>query len=1036
MTPQRYKQIQEVFQRVAESPKPQQQDALNRECANDPDLRSQVQKLLPYIAKTTENLLDLTVHPNDRNPATLPTHIGPYEIISRIGIGGMGIVYEAKQKNPSRSVALKVLASRNDDPYYIKLFKREVRALARLDHAGIARIYDAGRTNEGQYYFAMELVRGNTLTDYVKNNVLPDANRLKLFQTICHAINSAHQRGVVHLDLKPSNILIDENGSPRILDFGLARIAEVDATTVTIFRDTKHLHGTLPYMSPEQVRGDPNNIDVRSDIYSLGVILFELMTSALPIEPKGRSWHTLLKAISEQPPRTPREIRPNLPTDVEVIIQKSLEKEPDARYQSALSLAEDIHRYSSGRPILARPQTAFQYFQKWVGRHKIAAAIAATFLISITSVAVWMSALYARASAAEQLAEVRLMATTAAQIEAENKAELHARERDKAERAASFLKEMITLTDPYFGVRGETPVWRLLDKASQRAGKELKDFPQLEADLRRTIGVSYESLELADKADAELRRAIEILRTLGPQHLADLASTLDSLGLARCKHAEFYPTAPDAAQEAVDIRTRLLGPNHPDTLDAQLNLARAHNYAKNFDIAEKMCARVLEAFREYSPEDDLRIAAALTISGDTAHHRGFFEKGSAYYKEAASIFERHKEDMPEEYTIALRNVAWQSAQAGDYQLAENLATEGILIARELLGEKHTIVARFLNSLGHFRLMLDRPIEAAKNLNEAMEIYLTWFPENSSNIRDTRGLIGGACWASGNYKEAERIFRELVELTQESNIEPYPDHRLHTLAVVLRDSEQFDEAESLLIGINKRSRILFGENHPYVANGDINLARLLYLKGEYQRAEPLARGAMKLRKNHLSNNHPDYAETCMVLGLILTAQENAAAGEPLLREALAIRKELWGETHSLVAESRSALAECLIEKQQYTEAETLLLAARTVLAQHLLPQHKYRRLTRQRLAKLYEKTKRPDLVAQYQPAQEIARIEETQATGPHEKLAPQEIRGQIHRSLGNPKTTLTNINDKHRPISKGRPSANAKRLTPIPPTSPR
>jgi len=964
MTPQRYQQIQEVFQRVSETPAPQQQEMLDQECTNDPDLRSQVEKLLPYLTKTTGNLLDLTTTAADRQPAPLPANIGPYKILSQIGLGGMGVVYEAEQNNPRRHVALKVLASRNDDPYYTKLFQREVRALARLDDARIARIYDAGRTDEGQYYFAMELIRGCTLSDYAKNNNLSDADRLQLFRTVCDAINSAHQRGVVHLDLKPSNILVDESGSPRILDFGLARIVEVDTTTITIFRDAKHLHGTLPYMSPEQVRGDARTIDVRSDIYSLGVILFELMTGALPIEPKGRSWHMLLRAILDEPPRTPREVRSDIPADVEVIIQKSLEKDRDDRYQSALSLSEDIQRHLTGHPILARPQTALQTVQKWILRHRIASASAAVFLISVTTVAIWMSALYARASTAEHLAEVRLQATTEAHAKAEQKAELHARERDKAERAASFLTEMITLTDPYFGIRGDVPIWRLLDRASQRAAQELGDFPQLEANLRETIGISYSSLGLIEKADAELQRAVELQRTRGPEHLTDLARVLIALGHVRCKDPRLASIAPIAASEAVDIRTTLLGPEHPDTLDAELNLARAHHYARNLDIAKELSAKVLAASRRLYPENDARIATALMVSGNTAHLQGWFDVASEFFDQAASIYERHKNEMPEDYINVLESITSERANLGHYAQAEVIANNALEVASELLGAKHSVVARLLTSLARVQIALDRPTEAGKNLDEAMEIFTAWFPENAPSIRNTKGMIGGTRWASGDYEEAERIFRELATETAPATTIEF-DNRFHTLAVVLRDMEKFEEAESILVRINNNAIDRHRADHPYAANGKINLARLYYLKGEYEKAEPLARSAMKIRRNQLGEHHPNHAESCMVLGLVLTGQGDTAAGEPLLRQALAIRQELWGDKHSLVAEAKSSLAQCLIEQKQYAQAETLLVAARSVLSQKLLPQHKYRRLTRQRLARLYKETQRPELAAEYQ-----------------------------------------------------------------------
>jgi hypothetical protein len=295
----------------------------------------------------------------------LPERIGDFRIVRRLGAGGMGIVYEAEQQNPKRPVALKVIrGGAYVDEQQIKMFKREAQTLARLKHPSIAAIYEMGRTDDGQHFFAMELVRGETLDLWLKHHTEIDLRlRLGIFRKLCEAVAYAHQRGAIHRDLKPSNVLmLKESPTPasspdlgipdlKILDFGLARITDQDMTMTTLVSDAGTVRGTLPYMSPEQVRGNPDEIDLRTDVYSLGVILYELLTGKLPYDLQRRSLPEAVRIITEEPPapltKTWSGSR-KLDADVATIAHKALEKEPARRYQSVAALVEDVQRYSGG----------------------------------------------------------------------------------------------------------------------------------------------------------------------------------------------------------------------------------------------------------------------------------------------------------------------------------------------------------------------------------------------------------------------------------------------------------------------------------------------------------------------------------------------------------------------------------------------------------------------------------------------------------------------------------------------------------------
>lgn len=404
-------------------------------------------KLTPeHDAYPTQKLSD----PSQQPQATAPPDpfgstatIGDYRIIRKIGEGGMGVVYEAEQQHPRRLVALKVIrAGLHADDYHVKMFEREIQALARLKHPGIASIYESGRAEDGQIFFAMELVRGTTLTEFVEDAKISGTEQmadvdtqLELFSKICDVVSYAHQRGVIHRDLKPQNILVtdetDESGATdsaagkvgvKILDFGLARITDPDiAGGASDLSQIGQIKGTLLYMSPEQVRGRPDDIDVRSDVYALGVMLYEMLTGQMPYDITQVSLPEAIRIICEEPPKMPSKVwsmgtkrSARIDHDVETIVLKALEKEPDRRYQSVSALMDDIQRYLTNQPILARPPSPYYQFRKLVARHKAAFASMATIFLLLLGFGVVMAAQSVRianerdkAVKAEQTAEER-----------------------------------------------------------------------------------------------------------------------------------------------------------------------------------------------------------------------------------------------------------------------------------------------------------------------------------------------------------------------------------------------------------------------------------------------------------------------------------------------------------------------------------------------------------------------------------------------------------------------------------------------------
>ena len=317
----------------------------------------------------------------------LPERIGPYRVEGVLGEGGMGVVYRAEQENPRRPVAVKVirseLAGRAEQ---VSRFQREALVLARLNHPGIARIHEAGQTEDGRHYLVMELVEGRPLGEYVRERSVPRAERLRLFVEIASAVHSAHESGVIHRDLKPANVLVDAEGRPRVLDFGLARIARSDlALSMSTQPATGGIAGTPQFMSPEQISGTHEELDRRTDVYALGVILFQLLTDELPYDLAGKSLPEMARTVCEKPPRRPEGIDPSLRGDLSTIVLKALEKEPGRRYASARAMADDVQRFLEDRPIRARPPTAVYRARKLVARHKAISVLVLAVLVLLAA---------------------------------------------------------------------------------------------------------------------------------------------------------------------------------------------------------------------------------------------------------------------------------------------------------------------------------------------------------------------------------------------------------------------------------------------------------------------------------------------------------------------------------------------------------------------------------------------------------------------------------------------------------------------------
>lgn len=457
-----------------------------------------------------------------------PKRIGQYTIRREIASGGMGTVYEALQEKPRRAVAIKLMRAGIASRSALRRFKYESQTLARLQHPGIAQVFDAGTHKDGAVtvpYFAMEYIVGaKPITEYAKEHDLATCDRMRLFASVCDAVHHGHQKGVVHRDLKPSNILVDSSGNVKVIDFGVARGTDSDMAVTTLQTDVGQLIGTLQYMSPEQCAADPHDIDTRSDVYALGVVLYELLCGRLPYDVRGAVLHEATRVVREQMPCRLGAIEKSLRGDVETIVMRAMEKNRERRYQSASALLADIRRFLSNEAISARPPSLTHQLRVFARRHRaVAAATLIVFAVLVAGVIV-SSTLYVQARDAKYEANMKAAEAVAARKKAEESVK-------QTHEVVQWLQDMLWTADPS-RVGREVKLATLLDRAGPLLPHVFDGQPRVEAELHTTFGRTYQELVELGSAETHLRSALDIRkRVLGDEHAATLTSMHDLAAL-------------------------------------------------------------------------------------------------------------------------------------------------------------------------------------------------------------------------------------------------------------------------------------------------------------------------------------------------------------------------------------------------------------------------------------------------------------------------------------------------------------------------
>jgi len=876
------------------------------------------------------------------------TQIGDYTILREIGRGGMGVVYEARQRNPDRLVALKVIKRQGPvDALHVKLFEREVQALARLKHPGIAAIYDAGHTDDERHFFAMELIPGETLLNYANasgsgslHQPLRTRERLELFCKTCDAINYAHQRGVIHRDIKPSNVLVSDESSSRggdkssaaagfsslgsqikVLDFGLARISDTDASQTTLLTETGRIVGTLSYMSPEQARGDADAIDLRSDVYALGVILHELLTGQLPYEINVAAPHQALRTICEDTPRRPSTINHTLRGDIETIILKALEKEPDRRYQSAAALADDIRRQLGGQPILARPPSAVYQIRKLVTRHKIPAALLGLLAMAVVAFAA------ITAVQADRIAEERDRAWLAreneahARVEAEQARDEAETEAEKARQIQSFLQDMLASVDPGtaqgrdVGLLGD-----LLADAARRVETELADQPEVAAAVRTTIGKTYTALGLYDEAEPHLQAALDSYEAQYGEDGLEVAPALDDLGFMFMRRG-VYPEAENLLRRALDIRTQRLDEDHVDLALSYNHLGMLLGYDHRYDEAEELLRRAVEIRRRELGPDDRLTAKAV---GDLAWlfgRRENLDEAVPLFREALEMARRIFGNEHPDTAMCINNLASVLKKAGEYAEAEELYGESLAILRRVLGDNHPDLGEGLIAWGDLLKRQGKYAAAEPLFREAVEIQRKHVGENNDFFAAAIAHVASVRIKQGDYATGESLYRQALEIYRGIHGDRHMTVLVcrNALGTLLVQTERYAEAEGMLREALALLRELHGEEHPGVAVFKSNLATVLAHLGKLAEAEALQREVLDFRREFYGEEHPKVPVTLYNLAKVLRAKDETEQAEALFEQALTLYRKTVGSEHPNVAKALTQLGSLRAARNDFTAA---------------------------------------------------------------------------------------------------------------------
>jgi len=931
-------------------------------CGSDAAMRREVEQLLaaherqPEFLEHASPLVSQLLSQPGTGEDVAGTQIDRYRIVREIGAGGMGSVYEAEQLAPvRRPVALKLIKLGMDTREVVARFEAERQALALMAHGNIARVFDAGATSDGRPYFVMELVNGVPLTQFCDDERLAVRERLELFIAVCEGVQHAHQKGVIHRDLKPSNVLVAKEGQasvPKIIDFGIAKAIRQPLTDRTVYTQLGSLMGTPAYMSPEQFHPDGADVDTRTDVYALAVLLHELLAGVVPFDDEALRRHgyaEMQRIIRDSEPLRPstrlqrldrertaaiarlrrasaRELHRLLAGDLDWIVLKGLGKERDRRYASPGELAEDLRRHLRQQPVLAGPPTATYRARKFVQRHRVGVAITAAVGLLLVGFAVTMAVQSLRLQRALTLVD---------------------QQRARAEQVSTFLVDLLREPDPTQARGEDITVREVLDAGARKISTALDRQPEVKARLLLTMGSVYRELGNYERAGTLANDALAITRARPLSDSLLHGSVLNLLGETRHDEGEFeeaeksYGEALQALEghgvtaelggvlsnlmvvtqdrgelaaseafgrRALDVLTRARGVDPTDLASAQQAFGRTLLQLGRLQEAEPYYRGALALFRRSYPPDDPRLAVSLNHLSSLLNRKGEYLAGVQALQEALTIYRKVLGEDHSYTGSTYANLSRQLHGAGQYEASEKAGAAALAIFERTVGATHPSGVTARQNRAVALLALGRYAQAQGEFEKVLEQDRREFGDEHLNVARTLDWLGITLRSQGQLPQAEALQRRSLAVRRQVLGDEHLEVGIgqRNLAITLAMSGKLAEARPMSDAAVARAQQSAGEKHPTTASALHAAAFIARLAGDLSVADRYVTHAVQVRRESLPGDHPETAESLFELGQVRAAQGRTSEAQVAWNEALQIRSRRLPPEHPDVIASRAAL----------------------------------------------------------------------------------------------------------------------------------